>query len=145
MKNYRWYIIVLAFLAIIITYLDRMALSYAIGPLKATFGLTNADFGLIASGFGIVGISLGLGFGMMPNAVFYAINTDLAKDRAGTSLGIMDCAFAAAGILAPYITGILSDITGNFNMAIYLMVGLMIVAALGIIIFQHPDKARKLN
>lgn len=88
----------------------------------------------------IIYLSLGLGFGLMPNAVFYAINTDLAKDRAGTSLGIMDCAFATAGILAPYITGRLSDLTGNFNMAIYLMASLTIASALGIIIFQHPDK-----
>ncbi|NJL71539.1 MAG: MFS transporter [Candidatus Competibacteraceae bacterium] len=35
-------------------------------------------------------LSLGLGFGLMPNASFYAINTDLAKDKAATSLGLMD-------------------------------------------------------
>ncbi len=88
----------------------------------------------------VVGISLGLGFGLLPNAVFYAINTDLAKDRAGTSLGIMDCALALAGILAPYLTGMLSTMTGNFNMAIYLMCGLTFIGALGIIIFQKPDQ-----
>ncbi|HVV67755.1 MAG TPA: MFS transporter [Gammaproteobacteria bacterium] len=88
----------------------------------------------------IIGISLGLGFGMMPNAVFYSLNTDLAKDRAGTSLGIMDSALALAGILAPYLTGLFSDLTGNFNVAIYLMAGLSLLSALSIIIFQHPDK-----
>ncbi len=88
----------------------------------------------------IVGISLGLGFGMMPNAIFFAINTDLARDRAATSLGIMDCAFAASGILAPFLTGKLSTLTGNFNSAIYLMIGITTISALGVILFQYPNK-----
>jgi MFS transporter, ACS family, aldohexuronate transporter len=88
----------------------------------------------------VIGISFGLGFGMLPNAVFYAINTDLAKDRAGTSLGIMDCAFALAGILAPYFTGKLATMTGNFNSAIYLLCGFTLLGALSVIIFQKPDQ-----
>jgi ACS family hexuronate transporter-like MFS transporter len=88
-------------------------------------------------------ITLGVGFGMMPNAAFYAINADLAHDRAGTSLGIMDCAFAAAGILAPLLTGMLSGITGNFSAAISLMIGLTLSSSLAIIIFQHPDDMLK--
>lgn len=88
----------------------------------------------------IIGISLGVGFGMMPNAAFYAINADLARDRAATSLGIMDCAFAAAGILAPFITGMLSNITGNFSAAILLMSGLTVSSAIGIILWQFTDK-----
>ncbi len=81
-------------------------------------------------------ISLGVGFGMMPNAAFYAINTDLARDRAATSLGIMDCAFALAGILAPLLTGILSGLTGNFAAAFSLLIGLTFLSALVIIVFQ---------
>jgi ACS family hexuronate transporter-like MFS transporter len=91
----------------------------------------------------MISITLGIGFGMMPNAAFYAINADLAHDRAGTSLGIMDCAFAAAGILAPLLTGWLSGITGNFSAAISLMIGLTLSSALAIIIFQHPDDMLK--
>lgn len=85
-------------------------------------------------------ISLGIGFGLMPNAAFYVINSDLAKDRAGTSLGLMDCYLAAAGILAPILTGWLADITGNFNSAILLMAGFTITSALCILFFQHPDQ-----
>jgi ACS family hexuronate transporter-like MFS transporter len=88
-------------------------------------------------------ITFGIGFGMMPNAAFYAINADLAHDRAGTSLGIMDCAFAAAGILAPLLTGWLSGISGNFSAAISLMIGLTLSSGLAIIIFQHPDDMLK--
>lgn len=91
----------------------------------------------------MISITLGVGFGMMPNAAFYAINQDLAHDRAGTSLGIMDCAFAAAGILAPLVTGWLSGVTGNFSAAISLMIGLTLSSALAIFLFQHPDELLK--
>lgn len=91
----------------------------------------------------LICISLGVGFGMMPNAVFYAINTDLARDRAATSLGIMDCAFALAGILAPLLTGFLSTLTGNFAAAFSLLIGLTFTSAAAIIIFQRPDEHRK--
>ena len=53
MTKYRWIIVVACFFAIIINYLDRSALSYAITPLEQTYHLTNTDFGIIASGFGI--------------------------------------------------------------------------------------------
>jgi ACS family hexuronate transporter-like MFS transporter len=88
----------------------------------------------------IISITLGVGFGLMPNAAFYAINADLARDRVGTSLGIMDCAFAAAGILAPLVTGYLSSVTGGFAAAVSLLIVLTLVSALSIILFQHPDK-----
>lgn len=88
----------------------------------------------------IVGISLGVGIGLMPNAAFYALNADLARDRAATSLGLMNFSFALSGILAPLITGWLSDMTGNFAGAISLLVVLTLTSALGIILFHHPDK-----
>lgn len=92
----------------------------------------------------IIGISLGIGFGLMPNAAFYAINADLAFDRAATSLGIMDAVFALAGIIAPLLTGWLAHISGNFSIAIALMIGLTLSSSLAIFFFQHP-KALKVN
>ncbi len=91
----------------------------------------------------LVCITLGIGFGMMPNAAFYALNADLARQRVATSLGIMDCAFALAGILAPFITGYLSNLTGNFVAAFSLLIILSSTSAIGIILFQHPDKVIK--
>lgn len=88
----------------------------------------------------MVFLSLGIGFGLMPNAAFYALNSDLAGDRAGTSLGLMDCFLAAAGVLAPALTGWLVTISGNFNSAIILMIGFTLTSVLGIILFQHPDR-----
>ena len=89
----------------------------------------------------LIFISLGLGFSLMPNAVFYSLNIDLAKDRAATHPGIMDCFFALGGILAPALTGLLAHLTGNFNAAIFLLSVLTLSSVLGIILFQHPDKA----
>ena len=87
----------------------------------------------------IVFMSLGLAFGLAPNACYYSLNSDLAKDRAATSLGLMDCFLAAAGMVAPYVTGWLSQTTGNFNSGILLMAGLIFSSALLVFLAQHPD------
>lgn len=88
----------------------------------------------------IVLMSLGLAFGLMPNSCFYSINSDMAKDRAAMSLGLMDCFLAAAGILAPVLTGWMSDLSGNFNSAILLMAGLTFSSSIMVLLLQHPDK-----
>ena len=88
----------------------------------------------------ILFISLGVGFGLMPNAAFYALNADLAFDRAATSLGVMDCAFALAGILAPMLTGWLATNTGSFSAPILLMVILTLTSSLAVFLFQQPDR-----
>ena len=90
-------------------------------------------------------ISAGLGIGLAPNAAFYALNSDLAKDRAATSLGLMDSFFAAAGIMALALTGILSDKSGNFNLPIMLLVGFTLTSVVGILLFQHPDRDLKVR
>lgn len=90
----------------------------------------------------IMSLSLGIGLGLMPNAAFYAVNADLARDRAATSLGIMDCAFAASGIIAPYLTGFLTDTTGNFSIAFGVMVFLNLSSALAVYFWQLRPKKR---
>jgi ACS family hexuronate transporter-like MFS transporter len=85
-------------------------------------------------------ISLGVGIGLMPNAAFYALNSDLAKDRAATSLGIMDFFFAASGILAPGLTGVLATATGGFGAALGLLVFFTLTSVAGVFFFQHPDR-----
>ena len=90
-------------------------------------------------------ISLGLGFGMMPNSCFYALNTDLAKDKAATSLGLMDSYLALAGILAPSITGQVSQITGNFSAAFGILIVLTLLAVVAVLIFQKPDQGKAIK
>ncbi len=87
-------------------------------------------------------MSLGLGFGLAPNACYYSLNSDLAKDRAATSLGLMDCFLAAAGLLAPALTGWMAQISGNFNSGIMLMAGMTVSSSLVVVLFQHPDRDR---
>lgn len=95
--------------------------------------------------FALIFISLGLGFSLMPNAIFYSLNMDLAKNRAATSLGIMNCFFALGGIIAPALTGWLAHVTGDFNAAILLLIILTMSSVLGIIFFQHPDSSFRSN
>ena len=85
-------------------------------------------------------LSLGLGFGLGPSSCFYALNADIARDRASTSAGIMVASLAVAGIIAPVITGWLSNLSGNFNSAIYLMLGINLSAGLLVIFGQSPDR-----
>lgn len=87
----------------------------------------------------LLSISLGVGIGMMPNAAFYAINCDLAKDRAGTSIGLMDCFFALAGVLAPYLTGYSKTHTGDFRVAFGLLIGFSLAAVVAVLLMQKPD------
>jgi MFS family permease len=84
-------------------------------------------------------ISLGMGLGMMPNAAFYALNCDIARDRAATSLGIMDCFFAAAGIAAPALTGILAQRTGSFAAAFGLLIALTLTSVAAVLLLQKPS------
>ena len=87
-----------------------------------------------------ISLCLGLGFGLMPNSAFYALNCDLARDRAGTSLGIMDVSLALAGILAPLFTGQLAKDTGGFNCAFGLLIFFTLTSVLAILLFQRPDR-----
>lgn len=85
-------------------------------------------------------MSLGIAFGLAPNACFYSLNSDLAKDRAATSLGLMDCFLAAAGVLAPLLTGYMKQATGNFNSALWIMAGFTFTSSLFVFFLQHPDR-----
>lgn len=84
-------------------------------------------------------ISLGVGFGMMPNAAFYAINCDLAKDRAATSQGLMNCCSAIASIMAPAITGLIAAKTGNFAGAFALLIFFTLVSVVSVGLVQRLD------
>lgn len=88
----------------------------------------------------IVFISLAIASGLLSNSCFYALNADLSPDKAGTSLAIMDVFLALAGIIAPLATGYFSNLTGNFEIAIGIMMGLNLSSGLLVLIFQNPDK-----
>lgn len=93
----------------------------------------------------LVFISLAVGLGMSSNATFYAINVDVARERAGTALGVMDTFFALAGLLAPLITGWLVSLTGHFAAAFWLMALLALSSVIVVILFHRPDRSGTLE
>ena len=87
--------------------------------------------------YAMIFISLAVGFAMSANASYYAVNIDLAKEKTGTALGIMDAVFAIAGFLAPTITGFSISLTGHFEAAFYLMALLALSSSLTTVIFHN--------
>jgi sugar phosphate permease len=49
----RWLTLALIVALIVINYIDRSAVSYAVGPLTKSFGITKSQYGLISSAFSI--------------------------------------------------------------------------------------------
>jgi sugar phosphate permease len=88
----------------------------------------------------LVFLSLGLGFGLMPQPAFFSINIDVAKERSGASQGITSSCLSIAGILAPMLTGFLIDLTGNYQGAFLLLAGLTGIAVVTVVLFHHPDR-----
>jgi nitrate/nitrite transporter NarK len=88
----------------------------------------------------MVMVSLGLGFGLMPNAAFYSLNCDLAKDRVATSQGLMTMFSSISSIGAPILTGWLVTASGNFTSAFGLLIFFTLSSVLAVFFFQHPDQ-----
>lgn len=91
-------------------------------------------------GLSIFFLSLGLGFGLMPQPAFFSINIDVAKDRSGTAQGVTSSCLSLAGIIAPMLTGWLIDLTGNYQGAFLLLAGLTGISVVTVILFHHPDR-----
>jgi MFS transporter, ACS family, aldohexuronate transporter len=93
----------------------------------------------------LVFISLAVGLSMSANAAFYAVNVDVAKERSGTALGIMDTFFAISGFVAPLVTGWLVELTQSFKGAFLLLSALALSSVVVVILFHHPDRGGRLE
>ncbi len=91
-------------------------------------------------GLSIVFLSLGIGFGMLPQPAFFSTNIDVAKERVGAAQGITSSCLSLAGILAPVLTGLIVDITGNYKGAFLLLAGFTLIAVVTVVLFHHPDR-----
>jgi sugar phosphate permease len=91
-------------------------------------------------GMSILFLSLGLGFGMMPQPAFFSTNIDVAKERSGSAQGITSSCLSLAGIIAPLLTGWLVDLTGNYQGAFLLLAGFTGIAVITVVLFHHPDR-----
>jgi MFS transporter, ACS family, hexuronate transporter len=87
--------------------------------------------------YAIVFISLAVGFAMSASPLSYAVNIDVAQERAGTALGFMNVLFAISGFLAPSITGLIIAITGSFDGVFYLMAVLALSSVLTTFCFHN--------
>ena len=91
----------------------------------------------------IISLCLALSFCLFPNSIAYSLNIDLAEGNAATSLGLMNSFFALAGILAPIVTGAFIDLTGNFNSAFYLVIGITLISIITVLCWQRPLSAKQ--
>lgn len=96
-------------------------------------------------GVALVFITLAVALSMSVNAAYYAVNVDVAPERSGTALGVMDTFFAAAGFIAPVATGWLVDHTGSFKAPFMLLTVLAFSSVLTVLLFHHPDSAARLE
>ena len=98
------------------------------------------DFNLI-----LLCITLGVGFAISANAPFYAVNVDIAKERAGSALGIMSFGFSLAGILAPILTGYILNWTHSFDNVFYFMAVLTLISIVNLLLMHNRNNAYKIH
>lgn len=91
-------------------------------------------------GLSLVFLSLGLGFGLMPQPAFFSVNIDVVNERSGSAQGVTSSCLSLAGIIAPLLTGWLIDVTGSYQGPFLLLAGLTGCAVLTVIFFHHPDR-----
>jgi len=119
----------------------RIARSHLIWSSQLLAAICFALLGFTNSlGLSIFFLSLGLGFGLMPQPAFFSINIDIAKDRAGSSQGITSSCLSLAGIIAPVLTGWIIDQTGSYQGAFLLLAALTGIAVVTVVLFHHPDR-----
>lgn len=94
-------------------------------------------------GMSLLFLSLGLGFGLMPQPAFFSINIDVAKERSGSSQGVTSSCLSLAGIVAPLLTGWLIDLTGNYQGAFLCLAALTGIAVVTVILYHYPDREWK--
>ncbi|MCB8876854.1 MFS transporter [Acidisoma silvae] len=121
----------------------RVARSYLL--IVSQLGAALAVIPVVISGnstIAILFISLAVGLNMSTNAVYFAAGVDVARQQAGTALGIMDAGLAIAAFVAPSLTGYVVSLTGSFTAAFWLMGALSLCSAVIVTLFHRPDEDR---
>lgn len=91
-----------------------------------------------SSDWAIFWLTLGIGFSMSANGLYYSICTDLFSKSAGAATGIIVTFFSASGVLTPFLIGWLTDTTGSFDTAALMLAGIVGSGALGLLLFARP-------
>ncbi|NIZ14442.1 MFS transporter [Phaeobacter sp. HF9A] len=85
-------------------------------------------------------ITVSLAASMGANAVYYAVNVDIAPDRSATALGLMNFFFAISGFAAPVITGWVVGNSGSFTRAFFILAALAGSSVVLTFLFHRPDR-----
>lgn len=88
----------------------------------------------------VICITLAAGLALAPNVAYYVIVADLVPGMVGRAMGVMTVFFAAAGFLAPMITGFVLKESGHFKTAFALMALIAFVSVACVLLFHHPDR-----
>lgn len=108
LSSFQWKILTLVGLITILNYIDRSSISFAIQPIKISFGIDNAEFGVIAAAFG-------LGYILM------AIYGGILVDKFGT-VGLWAVAAAAWSVIT-MLMGLAEGFWSFFWLRILLGIG----------------------
>jgi sugar phosphate permease len=87
---------------------------------------------LFVHGVAVVTVCLAVAFFLLEttNSVLWSVPMDLAPDHAGTASGLMNTGFGAAGIVSPFVFGLLIDATGSWQVPFAVSAALLLVGAL---------------
>ncbi len=94
-----------------------------------------------SSDWAIFWLTLGIGFSMSVNGLYFSICTDLFSKSAGAATGIVVTFFSASGVLIPFLVGWLTDTTASFDTAFFMLSGIVGSGALGLLLFARPTLA----
>lgn len=94
--RFRWLTIAMIVVLVIINYIDRSAISYAVQPLSSQFGITTTEYGLISSAF-----SLGY--------LVFALASGPLVDRFGPRRILL------AGVIVWSIASAITPVSGGFT------------------------------
>ncbi|PEQ14596.1 hypothetical protein B2G71_03240 [Novosphingobium sp. PC22D] len=87
--------------------------------------------GLAVAGFGAT-------IGAEYDVVFYLVSRHMGLRHFGALLGAMLMAGAVGGIFAPVVAGGLYDTTGNYDLVLMILMGVMAVGATGMLLLGRP-------
>lgn len=82
-------------------------------------------------------ISIGVGCGFVTGGIWWVASIDADPSQPGAAAGFADAAFAASGILAPTLMGVIVGSTGTFTSGFVVMIALALLAALLMLVFTR--------
>ena len=88
----------------------------------------------------IIFLSIGIGFSVAPNSLYYSICADLFPSRAGTAAGAIVTFFSLGGIVSPWVTGWIADSLGGFGPAFTVSCAVVASAVLALVVMARGER-----